>query len=252
MGELGCEPWWPGPQSRFNHSVMYVWGKLKQSEKAFYLLPYPHLCQPTAYVTSISICTLGPISVANSRTWFQHLSHCLIISYFFSLIFLTGCTHISCSHVLLHLSLGKKYLPWSHSSLQLPPYFPPLIYSTVFQKGDLYLSSTSSVLLQLDFRGFPYPQHTHILIRIVLILCFLHGQLQWSMLESHPSLLISSICLTLIASLRNFQAPLCLGRVFSRYWPSALFSLLGCSHSSPCFLKHWRALGLFVRFLLFL
>lgn len=141
MGELGCEPWWPGPQSRFNHSVMYVWEN-QSNQKRPSTCFHTHICQPTAYVTSISICALGPISVANSRTWFQHLSHCLlIISYFFSLIFLTGCTHISCSHVLLHLSLGKKYLPWSHSSLQLPPYFPPLIYSTVFHKGDLYLSS---------------------------------------------------------------------------------------------------------------
>ena len=108
MGELGCEPWWPGPQSRFNHSVMYVWEN-QSNQKSPSTCFHTHICQPTAYVTSISICALGPISVADSRTGFQHLSHCLlIISYFFSLIFLTGCTRISCSHVLLHLSLEKN------------------------------------------------------------------------------------------------------------------------------------------------
>ena len=122
--------------------LLCVCGKTKAIRKGLPLASMPTFASQLHTRLAAPSVHWVPSPVANSRTWFQHLSHCLlIISYFFSLIFLTGCTHISCSHVLLHLSLGKKYLPWSHSSFQLPPYFSPLIYSTVFQKGDLYLSS---------------------------------------------------------------------------------------------------------------
>lgn len=108
MGELGCEPWWPGPQSRFSDSVMCVWEN-QSNQKRPSTCFHAHICQPTAYATSSTICALGPISCCQLKDMVPALKP-LSTHYQLSpsLIFLTGCTHISCSHVLLYLSLEKN------------------------------------------------------------------------------------------------------------------------------------------------
>lgn len=127
--------------------------------------------------------------------WFQRLNHSLlIINYFFSWIFLTSCTHVSChTYAVTSFMEKRKSLPWSHSSLQLPPNFSSLIYSRAPQKS-LYLSSLLLLFCSSQtLEPSPPPAYTRTHeSSAYLVVSTLPSPVVHS--ESDPSPLISRVC----------------------------------------------------------